>query len=731
MAGPTAQSVQSLIIPPGESLREYSPNVLAQRVQNLYLTSEDTLASVVGPAPYGNTTYPSDQFMNGYPHSVFHASLLNGSSGLIFARVGNRIYRFEGWQSPLSFPAATGGQWVEQIGSLSNTPNQRFPDQWVVLNDMVIWCNGIDQARVFTFDGMVTRLGFSRVPGSPTVFGPDSPQYQEAGMHYPNTFGYSWPGLIGSAGDSLDGQAGALMAGRWYYYVQYEDIHGNLSAFSRASNPAQVATVSADPFLGGGEYDTGAEINDLMRRFHVSIGDEGPEHAIARRLYRSPDSVNVGTAPQFLVRIPGVAPAEYGDNTPDSGLGQTWDELEPVPTFKLMCTHQGRLVVANTLDDPGVVRRSEPGFPGTFGKYDYIYPDSGGSEVTGITSHNGVLLAFTETSVYSLAQFDSPTPLAQGIGCVAPRSIKALPDGTLVWLGRDGFYGMRAMGQIQRISAPIERLMRQYLNRAMMRMAVAVIDPVTREYRCSLAKAGSQYNNLTLCFDGEYWRRQELNMHIADTCQTDDWRQCVLGLVQDYTAYVDPTSADYTMRKISAESHVDPDQVGAFDTEDQHQTQLVVFDRESQYYRWAPPKRTVKYRSAWLRGDEMALTPINVRSIYLGMIDAWDGNATVRIYKNGSRKVVSEIKDLRLVGVDNDSDVVKDIAGSAINGKSKMHDPRLFWRQVPVGLENVNTWAFEIEVETPTRMHLASFAFETSVATSGSPRGRIPRRADK
>ena len=189
MAGPTAQTVQSLIIPPGESLREYSPNVLAQRVQNLYKTSEGTLASVVGPAPYGAIDIPSDEVMFERPHSVFHAALLNGSAGSIFARVGRKIFRFEGWQQPLALPATSGGQWVEYVGSLSNTPNQRFPDQWVVLNDMVIWCNGIDQARVFSFDGMVTRLGFSRTPGAPTVFGPDTPQYEEGGVHYPTTVG--------------------------------------------------------------------------------------------------------------------------------------------------------------------------------------------------------------------------------------------------------------------------------------------------------------------------------------------------------------------------------------------------------------------------------------------------------------------------------------------------------------------------------------------------------------
>ena len=731
MAGPSAQSIQSLVIPPGESLRQYSPSVLAQRVQNLYLTTGDTLASVVGPVQYAPGLQP-DNFTMNTPHSVFHAALLNGSSGLIFARVGRKVFRFEGWQDYLSLPAASGGQWVQQVGKLSDTPNQRFPDQWVVLNDKVIWTNGVDRARVFTYDGMVTPLGFSETPGAPVVFGPNSPEYEEGGHNYPNSFGYSWPGLIGSGGDTLDGQSGALLAGKWYYHVQYEDIHGNLSAFSSPSNPVALDTISADPFTSGGTVNTAAEIKDLMRQFHVSLGDEGPEHTVARRIYRTPDSNNVGTEPQLLTRIPGASPAELADNTPDSGLGQTWNETVAVPSFKLMCTHQGRLVIANTVTDPGKVMRSEPGFPGTFGKFDFIYPDSGGAEVTGVTSHGGVLLAFTETSVYSLENFDEPRPLAQGIGCVAPRSIKARPDGTLIWLGRDGFYGMRGVGQIQRISSPIERLMREYLNRAQLRMAVAAIDPITREYRCVVAKAGSKFNNLMLCFDGSHWRRHELNLHVADMCQTDDWRQYLIGVAKDYTAYVEPASADYASRRIRGSHHVDPETVGRIvDDSEQFQTNLIVFDREDGQPTWEPPSRVVRYRSSWLRGDEDALNPINVRSIFIGMIDAWDGDATIRIYKNGSWKVVTEMTDLRLVGVDNDSGVVDDIAGDAINKESRLHDPRLFWRQVPVGLENVSTWAFEIEVTTPTRLHLAAFAFETSVASGGSPRGRIAHRADK
>jgi predicted secreted protein len=117
--------------------------------------------------------------------------------------------------------------------------------------------------------------------------------------------------------------------------------------------------------------------------------------------------------------------------------------------------------------------------------------------------------------------------------------------------------------------------------------------------------------------------------------------------------------------------------------------------------------------------------------MYIGMVDAFLGDATVRFYKNGSWKEEVSMSNLKVIGVDDGSGVVTDIAGSAVIGTAKTHDPRLFWRQVPVGLETVGSWAFEIEVSSPTRLHLAAFTFDISVATSGNIRGRVPHRNDE
>jgi hypothetical protein len=842
VAGPAQQSTNTIVIPPGEGRRTYSPVALAWYIENLETEGKDVLKSVVGPTTlrigeYANfprnsplltvtstlgstsvatfdsfnfdyegssasgttvtlpTGFPSIGWAAHRPHSIFSAPLLNGSANTLLYRFGNKLLRFNGGiDAPSEVLDST----------LTTTSHPRFPDQYVVINDKVVWTNGEDRARIINYDGSIFKLGFDQGPTTPLVNGPTQPDFDEVPQYYPNALGYSWPGRIGTPGDVLTGRVGALLSGRWYYYLQLEDIFGNLSPFSSVSEPGSIKSNQAQPFKTvaiGSEHITfqsaeaadkgnreevkdGTEIDDLTRRFLLSVNLDAPEHTVAVRIYRTPDTEHVDATPRFLSRIPGSKSFLYDDNNADSDLGTPWTEIAPVPTFRVACSHQGRLIVGNIPGDPGIVRRSEPGFPGTFVKSDFIYPDAGGAEITGLVSHNGVLIAFTETSMYAIADdFAVPQPLSLGIGCVAPRSIAARDDGTLFWLGQDGFYGMKALGDIIRMSSPIDAVFKLDVNKSMTHMAVAAIDPESTEYRCALAPAGSNDNLLMFCYDGQYWRRQTLGIHIADMTSSDDWRDHVYAIGADprerrITINYDGTNSGEVTRDLS---------------------RVFVLNRQTTDY-FGPPRR-IRYRSGWMMSAESGLIPLNVRSLYVGLKDAWNGRATVRIFKNNSWKPVQEMTDLLLVGVDDGSDLIRDIAGSAKLDKARLHEPRLFWRQIPVDLHNVNSWAFEIELigfpgplegkfspnwasaaapsfdkinphspmilgkenldyrnlvefkklfingYTATqeknrvirsasnyelgRLRIAAFAFDTSVATQGSPLGRVPDRQDK
>jgi len=327
-----------------------------------------------------------------------------------------------------------------------------------------------------------------------------------------------------------------------------------------------------------------------------------------------------------------------------------------------------------------------------------------GADVTAVASHMGRLIAFTEGAVYDITPdpqtgtLKTGVTLIQGIGCTAPRSIGALYNGDLIFLGRDGFYSCDPQGRIKLISDDIHKVLNYDMNTSKFRKAVSVVDPVSREYHCAVPIAGTPENRITFCFDGQNWRRHDFeSLSIDDITVTEDYRQLVL-FVGKNIGVLNPA------------------------------WNVFVKDRETANY--TVPARTAYYRSGWFFGDDTGSTFLHVRTLYLGMLDSWNDKFTIRFFRNNSWKTVIEMTDVLAIGVDDDSDMVRDVAGSAVIGTAKVHEPRLFWRMVPVGLENAYSWAFEIEAAYPTRLNLASVAYDVSTASGGNNRGRVPLRAD-
>ena len=770
MSGPAAQNKFSFAIPPGEAQTLYPVGVLAREIQNMEFTTDETLLSVYGPTIYepfdseNAPAYRSEQIQ-----SLFHTTLNGGLTDMLIVRWGNALYWHNGWSQTYS-KLVTMDDTATPV-PLSSELRAVYPDQYVVLNDRIIWTNGVDKARIVTYEGASFPLGFSNYPPTPQAISP-IPMNSVAGavnqdtsgspsddfmtfisngepaiahiQQEPNYRGYSWPGKIGTVGDVVAGGMGSVFAGTWYYYVQLEDFFGNLGPISGASNAARLTSAASGPpsvraqadiswfaklqlkytglsgtLPGSGDvpdditFETAPDvdntsIDDLLKQFVVTLGGSMPGNTAAIRIYRTSDTRNVAADPRLVVRLGSSEVVSYPDNTPDTALGEIAPDTIAVPIFRVMCTHQGRLIIGNTQGEPGIVRRSEPGFPGTYSRNEFTFPDASGAEITAVFSHNGVLLAFTEESVYTLEEFGQPRPLAEGIGCVAPRSLVAMPNGMLVWMGRDGFYGLSPGGSIQRISDPIERTTYNYLSKGRQRKAVAAYNYESREYQCAVAEAGSSENNLILCFGKGGWRRKRLGLAIRDICTTRDWRRYSLiaakelpGITKSFSSTIEPHGQ----------------------TND-----VYVLDHETRAY--TPPDRAVIYRSNWIRAEKSGLTPMNLRTMYVGMLDSFDGDVTIRFYTNGSWKDVVSMADLKTVGPDSGQGIVTDVAGKAVVGTARTRDPRLFWRQVPMQLRDARVWAFEIETTGAQELHLAAVAFDFSIATAGNPNSRVPRRAD-
>jgi len=752
MAAPNRQHNVRIAIPVGEAQVAYSPGYLAWEVKNLELTNEQTLRSVMGPCIYepdrdGKGVQSvvkgtaGNSLGSGTPHGIFHASL-RGGVDLLLVRVDQYLYKHAGW--------ARGWEVIET--GLSSEDRPTFPDQFCILGGRVIWTNGIDQARVISADGSVLPLGFTEIPGPPTADGPVNAHMSSistsgkaaTARFYPNAGGYSWHGHKGTVGDFLPGQQGSLLAGTWYYSVRFEDSFGNLSAPSLLSNPASVQSMSSSPLdavdgsgsadpttgkagarigwqpLADGAQGSGAEIDDLLRQFAVRT-PKGPNHCVAVHIYCTPDTRHVDVTPRFMMRVPGRGPFTLPDDFADSDLGSEMSSGVPVPVFRVMCVHQGCLVVGNVPGDEGLVRRSEQGLGGTFPAEDWVYPDEGGAAITGLASHAGVLYAFTESAVFSLEVFGQPRPVAQGIGCSAPRSLRALPSGLLVWRSRDGWYGMGPDGAPALLTRLNDRMVRDDISSARAIRSVAVIDPETQEYLCFCPPSGGHQNTHGAVFDGQTWRRMELGLHLADVCQTQDWRQLVLGVG------VEASRLPQVIETVENDGSV-RDPFARIDTETSTRNEVFVLGRETTA--WAPPAREWKYRSAWIRGDDLGTMPLNVRELYIGMYDGCDDEFTVTFYAEGSWKARVEPQQVKAIHVDMGSGLVDDIAGGAVIGTARVRDRRLYWRRVTVGLENVTTWAFELRAPYPVRINLAAFAFDMAEVTGGNLRSRIPGPRD-
>lgn len=692
MAGNNQRSLRKTIIPPGEAQTLYSPDLLALLIQNLRVTSEGTLRAVRGPAilePDREQGYP----LSGNPHGIYHGSLA-GHDDTLLVRVGTKLYRQAGWERGFE----------ELETGLTDETEPRFPDQFIRFADRVIWTNGIDRPRVITFDGMVIPLGFSRAPSAPVVQGPRSPKFEDRSTQYPNTQGYPWPGRIGTPGDTLSGQAGSVLTGSWYFFEVHEDIHGNLSPPSAASNAVTLNTIQADPWdADGGLSNHGFEIDDLTKQFRViSGGDSSDDHCVARRLYRTPDTRNAGNIPQFVARMAGRRGLDYSCSISDAELGFPMDNTIAAPVFKVACVHNGRLVIGNTTGDPTVVRRSEPGYPGTFLESEFTFPDDEGGEITGLASHGGRLLAFTESAVYDCTDFGNPVAISKGIGCVSPSSIRTHGSGLLIWLGRGGFYGMTTSGAPESISTPIQQELDHRVNRGRLNMATAALDPETGEYVCGLSEAGYAFNTLLFSFSGTGWRRYWLGPSISGLTGTKDWRGYLLFL------------------GLSAAGD----------------THVFVFDHETAAY--TPSKQQVRYHSAILMSDEVGLHPVEVHKLYIGLRDRWDGEMLVYAYKNGSTNATVSAKTVKLLGPDehdnqaleNPSSHYRDVLSRAIVGTAQVHEPRLYWRKVDLNMKDVTNWRFELIASYPTDVEIAAFCFEISRVVNGNPLSRIPDGSD-
>ena len=551
------------------------------RIHNMVLTESGTLRAVHGPVQYHPRSYtnnggsvPATHPYTTPHYGICHAVVEAGAREILLIHDGDGIHVHDGWDRAwrtLIGPAGSGTgettlEFAEQDGRVG------FNTQFVVTPyGVVIVPQG---ERAYFYDGTtLAPLGFSEVPGAPTAIGPklfadldhwgtsptDAEQivggYYKTGRSMGEAMGVSRLGTIRNDVIDIDPDSakshyrsntlgGTRMEGAWTCKLQFVDHWGNLSALSASSSPATVP--KEDNLTRHRRKDHDESAQALRIQLAWSDLDSGPDHCVSKNLYRTKDQINSGIPGYYwvpptskssrLVSSTMSSPdmVMYPDNTPDEWLVFAEKSYVPVPIFRLAALAFGRMWIANTIDQPGLVRASEPGFFGTFTDEHDIFPDASGAEVTGLLPVNQGLLVFTETSTFLITQDDTgqhfkTAILSTTVGCVAPDSAAVRASGEAIWLGREGFYAWSGEGMPQSISYEIRASHIKNITTTHRRRACAAVDPRMDEYRCWVPYDSKTKNNLCLVYNGDGWTDRD-DVTAAAVCVTKDHRHYMLAL---------------------------------------------------------------------------------------------------------------------------------------------------------------------------------------------------------
>lgn len=626
--------------------------------------------------------------ISGTPYGVFQARL-NSVYTMTLCRFGSTLYEHRGWTRSF-YPLATG---------LTDSVNAEWPDQFVQVGETIVWNNGVDRARQISMNGMVSVLGFFDTPSAPAVDGPECPSEGDKMLFYNNSLGLSWPGNVGTSSNAMYGVHGKLLAGHWRYALQFEDCFGNLSKISYVSATIKLGEFVVKPhvFEDSGSVNLGADgidVHDMMKMFCVHTEDSSSIDTLWRvHILRTKNTKYEGNDFYRVASFSVTSGVSFGDRTSDGGLGARIEPHEAVPIFRHMTSSGDRLIIANTTLYPNLVMVSDYGFPGTFRtKNKAMFP----SEVTGVKAHGGKVFVFTQEALFEMHPDTlAITPVSAGVGCVAHRSICSMPDGSMMWLGKEFFYRMDYGGNISPLGDEIKSTLKTGLNRVRRKKAVSWVDPLTSAYMIALSRAGVQSNALILSYHPMM-----------------GWSEFNYGLTVD-DAYVGVNEHVLVAGTTGAEQNV------------------FVLNREVAGY--TPPTRTSTYRTHWIKIDSYMRESFSLRNLFLTFVETGNYSMTIKVYRNQIYVPVNSqtfnLYDLPI----NTGDVSTWFNSATILGTNKLREARIGTRWLSfndIGLDgstDVHSCMIEIECVYPSRMHILGLAYSEQPPMSVKEiEGRLP-----
>jgi hypothetical protein len=301
------------------------------------------------------------------------------------------------------------------------------------------------------------------------------------------------------------------------YKVSYTSDTGSESPLSEAS--AFVTWIGGD--------DTGGTKYDHTYGLFVDGVPVGPEGTVRRNIYRTQnmkDGINGAGEVYYLIdTIPNNFDTIYTDVVPDSGAAvsaPSFLESMPLPRgLKYAAAYKNRMIIASSSDHPARLWWSNANAPEQFAYSSYIdFGNTSGSPITGLYAYKELVLIFRSDSIDALtptgdtSQPFNVTPIIEGTGCVASKSIQALPNLGVIFLGSDGFYLIQGNfsggGQVsvQKLSLGLGHNF-ETINRSALGKACATYNKWDNEYWCQVPAYGQTYANLGFVYhvDANAW----------------------------------------------------------------------------------------------------------------------------------------------------------------------------------------------------------------------------------
>ena len=252
------------------------------------------------------------------------------------------------------------------------------------------------------------------------------------------------------------------------------------------------------------------------RRFGVFINEIpiGKEGVVARRIYRTKNqrlSTDADARDQiyYLVRqINENGSTELIDIVPDTALVNQAPDLTASSVISSQYivgeSWNGRLWLAGGASHPTRIIYSDVGLPEQFGTFSYFdVGNTSGGHITQLFSYYNSLLVFREDSIDIIREGPTGLTISQltpNVGTIAANTIKLVPGVGVVFLARDGFYGISggldggSQVSVTKISKNLQKEV-DIINQSCLARACAVYSKKEKEYWCHFTRNGETVNS--------------------------------------------------------------------------------------------------------------------------------------------------------------------------------------------------------------------------------------------